>query len=71
MELRGGITIYPLTAEIADLAGEISGDAAERGVKIPFEDLLIGATALHLGYEVITGNVKHFAMIPNLSVKQL
>jgi predicted nucleic acid-binding protein len=40
-------------------------------VKILFQDLLIGATALHLRFAVVTGNPRHFQMIPNLEVKQL
>src|SRR6266403_1848055 len=35
------------------------------------EDLLIGTTALHLGYSVATLNVRHFRLIPGLSVIQL
>ena len=34
-----------VTAEIALLAGKISGREAERGITLPCEDLLIGATA--------------------------
>jgi predicted nucleic acid-binding protein len=33
--------------------------------------LLIGATALHFGYAIGTRNVRHFQMIPGLSVIQL
>ena len=42
-----------------------------KGAKIPFQDLLIGATALDLGYTVATGNVRHFEIIPNLNVIHL
>ena len=34
-------------------------------------DLLIGATALELGYSAVTHNVRHFRMIPALEVRQL
>lgn len=64
-------TVYPVTAEIAQRVGVISGQAAERRITLPFEDLLIGATALQLGFELATHNVRHFQMIPNLVVKQL
>jgi tRNA(fMet)-specific endonuclease VapC len=67
-ELVRDIPSYPLTAEIARLAGRIEGDGALRGITIPFEDLLIGATALHLGFGVVTANVRHFRAIPGLSV---
>ena len=64
------LTVYPVTAEIAQRVGIISGQEAERGSTLPFEDLLIGATALQLGFELATHNVRHFEMIPNLVVKQ-
>jgi predicted nucleic acid-binding protein len=40
-------------------------------VVIALPDLLIGATALHLGYAVATLNIRHFQLIPGLSVVQL
>jgi predicted nucleic acid-binding protein len=33
-----------------------------------FEDLLIAATALQLGFGVATGNVRHFQVVPGLTV---
>ena len=64
------LTVYPVTAEIAERVGVISGQEAQKGITLPFEDLLIGATALQLGFELATHNVRHFEMIPNLVVKQ-
>jgi predicted nucleic acid-binding protein len=31
-------------------------------------DLLIGATALEIGYSVVTANVRHFRLIPGLKI---
>lgn len=67
-ELLDDITVYPFTKETAMLAGRIDGEQRARGVVVPFPDLLIGATALHLGYAVLTANVRHFALIPGLQV---
>jgi tRNA(fMet)-specific endonuclease VapC len=67
-ELVRDVPTYPLTVEIATLAGHIEGERAARGIVIPFEDLVIGATALHLGFGVVTANVRHFEAIPGLSV---
>jgi tRNA(fMet)-specific endonuclease VapC len=58
--------VYPLSLEIAQLAGRIEGEQAAQGITIPFEDLLIGATALYLGWGVATTNQKHFQLIPGL-----
>jgi len=55
-DLVADIAILPLTAGIARLAGKISGQQALQGIVIPFEDLLIGVTALHHGFGVITAN---------------
>ncbi len=72
-ELRAGLTIYPYpyTDETALLAGRIDGEQTAQGIKIPFADLLIGATALSLGFSVLTTNLRHFRMIPGLNVISL
>jgi tRNA(fMet)-specific endonuclease VapC len=38
------------------------------GLILDFEDLLIGATALHLGFDVVALNLQHFERIPELKV---
>lgn len=52
-ELRREMAVLPVTAEIAELAGRIEGEQAARGISIAFEDLLIGATALHINYAAV------------------
>ena len=69
-ELLTDLTIYPYTKETALLAGKIDGEQQSRGVVIPFGDLLIGATALSLGFNVLTVNVRDFQRIPGLTVMQ-
>lgn len=59
---------YPYNSEIAALAGRIGGQQAALGLPIPFVDLIIGATALHLNFSIITTNFRHFRLIPNLHV---
>lgn len=65
------IVVHPVTLEIAQLAGKIEGEQAAQGIAIAFEDLVIGATALHLGFDVATLNVKHFQLIPGLKIVSL
>jgi len=60
-----------VTTEIARLAGRIEGQQEAKGIQFAFEDLLIGATALHLSYAVATLNVRDFRKIPGLSVTEL
>jgi predicted nucleic acid-binding protein len=70
-ELLHDLTVYPYTKDTAMLAGRLEGEQQVRGVTIPFGDLLIGATALSLGFSILTVNSRHFRMIPGLQVIQL
>ncbi len=65
------VNVYPYTTETARLAGKIDAEQRAKGVVIPFADLLIGATALSLGYSVGTVNIRHFGKVPGLAVLQL
>ncbi len=62
------LPVFAYTLAVAELAGRIDGQETMRGNIIPFVDLLIGATALHHGFALLTVNVRHFRMIPNLEV---
>src|SRR5258707_12911970 len=70
-ELLNDVEVYPYTKETALLAGKIDGEQQRRGIIIPFGGLLIGATALEGGYSLLTANVRHFQLIPGLTVVQL
>jgi len=70
-ELIRDVPVHPVTIEIARGAGRIEGERAAQGVTIAFEDLLIAATALHLGFAVATSNVRHFQVVPGLAVVAL
>jgi predicted nucleic acid-binding protein len=67
-ELLRDLTVYPYTKGTATLAGKIDGEQQAQGVTIPFADLLIGSTALSLGFSVMTANLRHFRLIPGLSI---
>ena len=70
-ELLTDLAVYPYTKETALLAGKLDGEQQSQGAVIPFGDLLIGATALALGYKVLTVNLRDFQRIPGLSVLSL
>jgi predicted nucleic acid-binding protein len=56
---------------LAREAGRIDAQQQALGIRIAFPDLLIGVSALNLGYSVATHNLRHFQTIPNLVVRQL
>ena len=70
-ELLTVLPIHPVTVSVALRTGQIDGENQTKGVRLPLSDLLIGVTALELGYRVATGNLRHFQLIPGLSVVQL
>jgi len=62
------VEVVPYTRSTAFLAGRIDGEQRSAGITIPSLDLLIGVTALEIGYAVVTANVRHFQLIPGLHV---
>lgn len=70
-ELVTAIPVHPITVPLALRTGQLDGESQARGTHVPLTDLLIGVTALDLGYSVATSNVRHFRQIHGLSVMQL
>lgn len=70
-DLMVALTVCPFTKETALLAGRLDGELQSTGIVIPFGDLLIGATALEIGYSLLTVNLRDFRRIPGLTVVQL
>ena len=65
------IPVHPMTQQTAWLVGRIEGQEAAKGNVLPFNDLMIAATAIEQGYGVLTGNLRHFRMVPGLTVVPL
>ena len=70
-ELMSVVPVYPVTVALALRAGQIDGQSHAKGIRIPLSDLLIGVTALELGYRIATHNIRHFKLIPGISIIQL
>lgn len=66
-ELLTGVPIQVVSVPIALRAGQIDGRNQAKGIRVPLSDLLIGASALELGYGVGTANIRHFQLIPGLA----
>lgn len=67
-DLLQDLPVVDYTTEVARLAGRIDGEQRAIGNAIPYMDLLIGATALSIGFSILTYNIRHFRKIPNLNV---
>lgn len=63
--------IFPLvdvTPAIMDIFGALKAELRKSGTPVDDFDLLIGATALTMGYCVVTNNERNYAKIPGLEV---
>ena len=70
-DLKATVPIYPITESTAEIIARIGGGQAAQGINLPLGDLIIGATAVELGFAVATSNVRDFNRIPGLRVIQL
>jgi predicted nucleic acid-binding protein len=55
-----GLECYPLTGSIARRAGSLKSAWARRGTTLSLADMLVAATALEVGAELMTDNRKDF-----------
>jgi len=61
--------VIEITKGIVETFGEVKASMQKKGNTIEDFDLLIGSTALYLNYTLVTNNIKHFSMIPDLRVE--
>jgi tRNA(fMet)-specific endonuclease VapC len=62
--------IYPMDADIALRVGSLDADMQAAGQKIGLPDIVIAATALHLGFSVATRNARDFQRVPGLRIAE-
>lgn len=57
-----------MTPDVAIRAGRLNSVLRRNGTPIGLADVLIAATALELGFGVLTHNTRHLSYIPDLRV---
>ena len=60
---------YNFDTSIARIYAEIWSELSRKGIQIGAHDLIIGSTALSLGFSVLTYNVRHFERIEGLEIE--
>ena len=63
--------IYPFEISTARIYVELWSDLAKKGIQVGAHDLMIGSTALSLGFSVATCSMRHFDRIEGLKIEQL
>jgi predicted nucleic acid-binding protein len=60
------VTVLPYDVAIAEVCGLLSAELEEAGQSLADADLQIAATAVYHNLELVSGNLRHFARIPQL-----
>ena len=63
--------IYNFEISTARIYSELWADLSRKGIQIGSHDLIIGSTALSLGFSVVTLNLRHFERIEGLKIETL
>lgn len=68
LSVVGAFELCPPTREVAETYSRIARQLRAEGNLIGANDLWIAACALHLNSTLVTGNLDHFARVPNLPI---
>ncbi len=63
--------IYNFEISIARIYAELWADLNRKGIQVGAHDLIIGSTAISLGFSVVTYNLRHFERIEGLKIETL
>lgn len=67
--LREIFPVIELSCSIMDTFGNLKARLNRQGTVIDDFDLIIAATAITMGYSVVSNNEKHFSKLPDLSLE--
>ena len=67
--LRGALTILPFDEAAAAVYGPLRAELESDGQPLAEPDLRIASIALSRDLTVVTGNIRHFARVPDLTVE--
>jgi predicted nucleic acid-binding protein len=65
------ISIYSFDLQTARIYAAVWARLQQQGLPIGAHDMIIGATAINLGFSVATFNPRHFSRIPGLKLEIL
>lgn len=60
------VTVLPYDGAVAEVYGLLSAELEDAGKTLADADLQIAATAVYHNLELLSGNLRHFARIPQL-----
>lgn len=69
--LLPSVTVLPFDLATARIFGDIQARLEKQGMGLDDLDLQIAATAVQHGMTLVTGNIRHFARVPGLSLSRV
>ena len=60
--------IIDISKAIMESFGELKADLSKNGIVVDDFDLAIAATAMNMGYCIVTNNTRHFSKIPGVKI---
>jgi tRNA(fMet)-specific endonuclease VapC len=69
--LLPSVTVLPFDLGTARMFGDIQSRLELAGTRLEDLDLQIAATAIQHGMTLVTGNIRHFARVPGLSLSRV
>ena len=69
-DVLNALDVIPFDAPVARTHARLAADLTRMGLPTGPHDLQIAATAVTLGYDLLTDNTRNFANIPGLVVRQ-
>jgi predicted nucleic acid-binding protein len=69
--LLATVPIVPFDLAIARVHAGLAADLAAKGLAVGAHDLIVGATAISLGYDLMTRSGRSYARIPGISLVRL
>lgn len=67
--IRGALTILPFDESAAEVYGPLRAQLEATGQRLDEPDLRIASIALSYDLTLVTGNVRHFDRVPDLTVE--
>lgn len=70
-KLLGIFPVYPFDTAAARIHARLWAGLAKKGISVGAHDLIIAATALALGFSVVTLDMRDYAKIKELTIEKL
>lgn len=67
--LREIFPVIEISCSVMDSFGSLKADLSRKGELVDDFELIIAATAITIGYSVVSNNEKHFAKLPDVSLE--